>query len=1010
MFSRQFVVECADPNARKGFIQVCTKNRSVVEPPQIKAYRGKKGYTKIRWYPDFERFGLIGYTPEWVRLFKKHAYDCAMVTGIGVIFNGQRIRTTNLKAYAKLFCDNDISVMDWTTSQSQVVFIEQQPKIVEKFGFRHISFVNGIHTREGGVHVDAWKNAILKPVVIAFNKLKSSKDSGIKCSLRDVEPFFMVFVRCELDKPGFESQSKHKLRRPHPKTINPTTAQINQILKWGFVQTITERKEFAKIKRSDGSEKSIVRLGGKADDANMAGTKRSSECVLYITEGHSAKTFAVTGISGIVKGRDLNGVFALKGKPINASRATPTKLNSNEEVMCIKKILGLRHGVDYLENSNFSTLRYGKVVGLCDQDRDGFHICGLLLNYFYQEYPTLIQRDYFQIMNTPIVKVFLSRNRIITFYSDNKFKRWQENNPNHRNVRTRYYKGLGTSKVAEAKQEFKDPKLIDIYLDGGEPQAMLLGFDEKNTNQRKEWLNNYDPTAIAYIENDKGVLVEKDEVELGEMSMTEFVNERLILYHLDNMWRSLPSIFDGLKESQRKVLYGCFKKRLFKNSVKVEQLAGYISENTGYHHGEASLQGAIIKMAQGYVGSNNIPLLYNDGQFGTRLGSASKNGARYTFEGGGDHGAARYLFTRLENIVRSIFPSVDDDLLDRVIDDNEVVEPHYYVPIIPVILVNGACGIASGYSTNIPPYHPIILAKWIKAWLRNGGPAGPRVVGEKNEVIVVDKIYPVLEPWWRGFGGEIEVDGDTVVTRGILEEEIITSSGRRGGRAQDKRVYHVKELPIGLWTTKFKVWVEDNLMKTGWITKMDDYNTNNTVHFILYPHKDYYPSIDSDFKILERKFRTSNMVALDSNRRAHRYSCPEEILEEFCLVRYELYAKRKEWLLLKLRKELIRDENRYRFIQEVMAKTVKVLNEPEEVVIEELRKRKYAKIDGGFAYLLDMSIRSMTKNKLEKLRNSIGQLKLDLENIGKKSVKEMWEKDLREFEKEYRLFIKNRED
>ena len=153
--------------------------------------------------------------------------------------------------------------------------------------------------------------------------------------------------------------------------------------------------------------------------------------------------------------------------------------------------------------------------------------------------------------------------------------------------------------------------------------------------------------------------------------------------------RSIPNMVDGLKISLRKILYSAFKRKLDKE-IKVAQFSGYVSEHSAYHHGEASLNGAIVNMAQNYVGSNNINLLQPNGQFGTRL------------QGGDDSASERYIFTQLNPITRYLFPEMDDQVLNYLNDDGTMVEPEFYVPIIPFALVNGISGIGTGFSCNIP--------------------------------------------------------------------------------------------------------------------------------------------------------------------------------------------------------------------------------------------------------------------------------------------------------------------
>lgn len=171
--------------------------------------------------------------------------------------------------------------------------------------------------------------------------------------------------------------------------------------------------------------------------------------------------------------------------------------------------------------------------------------------------------------------------------------------------------------------------------------------------------------------------------DVQSLPISDFVNKELILFSMADNIRSIPSVADGLKPGQRKVLFGCFKRNLTKE-IKVAQLAGYVSEKTAYHHGEASLTSTIVGLAQNFVGSNNINLLDPNGQFGTRLA------------GGKDAASARYIFTNLPRMTRAIFHPADDGLLNYLVEDGMRIEPDYFMPTVPMVLINGADGIGTG--------------------------------------------------------------------------------------------------------------------------------------------------------------------------------------------------------------------------------------------------------------------------------------------------------------------------
>ncbi len=978
IYAETFTVTCIDPENKKKFIQTFSNNMTIRGVPKITPCSLKKGLTEISFLPDFKRFNFQeGYTDDFKDLLKKHAYDCAMVTGLSVIFNGANINIKNLQTYAKLYLPPETKMMTFESDDCEVVLAEQTYKNA-KDGFRHISFVNGVYTKKGGVHVDAWTNLLLGPIRDSINGTKTKeKVSKIKIKLEQIKKYFFIFLKTELDKPEFESQSKYELTYPKPQIVKLDKTQIKKILKWDFLFFIHEEikaMEDKKIAKTDG-KKNFMSFGKKADDANWAGKEKRLECILLITEGLSAKSFATAGIASLENGHDKFGTLALRGKLINSTNHSAREVNENVEIQLIKNMLGLEHGKDYSKDENFEKLRYGKIVILCDSDTDGYHIEGLVMNYFWNEFSELIDRKFVCSMNTPAVRVTL-KNKKLTFYSHHKFKEWQNSLSDKETFKVRYYKGLGTNTVADASESFNDQKRVTFYKNGDEEYYMRLGFSDGCADLRKDWLIAHDPSDEVYEFDENNTMVKKNtEIIEGYQSLSDFVDNKLIFYHKENIDRMIPNVIDGLKESQRKILDTCIKSKIYKECVKVVQLAGDVMKTTCYHHGEASLNATIIKMGQGYVGSNNIPLLVNEGMIGTRT------------YGGEDAAAPRYLFTRLEHVIRKIFREDDDELLERVIDEGKIVEPKNYVPIIPMILVNGAKGVASGFSTDIPSYNPMDLVKWIEIWIRCAE-------GKKES-------YPELIPWWRNYNGTVYLTGDDkkiLVTRGIMEKD------KRGK-------YHITELPIKTWTAKFKEYLEEKFLKERHITDLKKYIGSNDLHFILTPHKDFEPDIDMNLNKMVKSTKITNMVAL-LNERPKKYDTVEDILKDFCIYRLKLYDVRKKNLLKKWTLEYKKDLNRCKFIKEIIEKTLIIFNRDEQELYDDMKKRGYSVDDSKepYGYLLNMSIRSMTKQRLSNLKRNISELKQKISILSIKSEGDLWIEDLKEFELEYAKFLKTRKD
>ena len=262
-----------------------------------------------------------------------------------------------------------------------------------------------------------------------------------------------------------------------------------------------------------------------------------------------------------------------------------------------------------------------------------------------------------------------------------------------------------------------DEDMDDIAPDAITSGAGLIdmAFSKSKVEARKKWLNSVEKNTFLNYSN----------AQRNGIKYSEFINRELILFSIADNARSIPHIMDGFKPSQRKVLFACFKKKL-KTEIKVAQLAGYIGEHSAYHHGDMSLNGTIIGMAQSYVGSNNVNLLYPSGQFGTRR------------MGGKDHASARYIFTRLEKIARAIFHPDDDALLNYLNDDGLSVEPEFYMPVIPMVLVNGSDGIGTGYSTTIQNHDPREIIENIRKMINGEEPENmhPKFAGFTGEVSI----------------------------------------------------------------------------------------------------------------------------------------------------------------------------------------------------------------------------------------------------------------------------------
>lgn len=973
VFSKHFSVEGLDPHNGKTLKQIWTNNMRTTEGPVVQNTKMKKGYTQISWIPDFTLFKIEKYTDDILSLYTRYIIDIAMLTKVSVYINDEILPINNLQTYATLYQSEDLSPEEMIAIKipnSEVVLTTSDD------GFQDISFVNGISTKLGGVHVDAWSEAIFRPIVDKFNASKTkSSQTKPKININDVKQFFKLFVNSTVIRPEFDGQSKNRLESPSVEADIRKT-HIDKICKWSVISKIEDiirSKEFSVLKKSESKRKRIVKVDG-LDHANLAGSKNSNDCTLIICEGLSAKTYAVAGIQKGVygkAGRDWFGIYPLTGKLMNVRNFSPTSIASNKVITNLIQTIGLKYDTDYLNDTNFNSLNYGKIMVMTDADVDGCHIEGLLLNFFHYLFPTLLQREqpFLVSMKTPIVRVFNPRGDIL-FYDEKRFQKWFSEQT--KKVKTKYYKGLGTTRPEDVPDTF-GLKMVEYIKDNDVDMNMSKVFNRKESDTRKEWLAEYSEDNNNFSLDDQG--------EISQMHLSSFINGELIKFSIADCGRSIPNFIDGLKESQRKIMYAVKKRNLRYSgqSLKVAQLSGYTAEHSNYHHGEQNLCDTIVGLANEFPGTNNIPLLYRDGMFGTRL------------EGGADAASPRYIYTKMEYLTEYIFREEDEPLLTQVNDDGDLVQPEFYVPILPMILVNGCnAGIGTGWSCNIPCFNPMEIIDGIKDWLDNNTEPDS---GERKENL---SVLPTMVPWYRGFKGTIEADESKCkryITKGIIQE---TKDG----------CFEVSELPINMWTNKFKELCED-LQEEKKLKTMKNYSTPNEVKFIITSSNEFECSLEK--LKLHSYLYTSNMVLFDDKNKIRKYDSVYEILNKFCVVRYRYYHLRKEYQLRQLGIELKMLENKERFISEVMDDTLDIMKQKEAVIVQNLKDRNYdedlKRENGGYEYLLGMQVRSFTEEKVNTLRNEI-QILIDKINILRNTTeKQLWMNDLDEFKIKYNEWL-----
>jgi DNA topoisomerase II len=1005
IFSESFKISLRDPKSQQRYDQVWKNNMSICEKPSIQKDKATKGYVEITYIPELNRF--IGFHQEdMITVLHTRTIELAALAGkdVKVTWNGEEIKTDTFEKFVRLFLKADSEkqlAYERCNDRWEVAAVLTHSLFSDETGTpedRHISFVNGINTRKGGKHVETVQRHVLSDICeVATKKKKMDLKPG------QIKDTITLFVNATIVNPAFDSQTKETLTTPATKfgsSVSISPKFVDSLVKAGVLeeaQAILNAKMAKDTKKTDGAKKRTIYGLPKLEDALLAGTAKSSECTIILTEGDSAATSAIAGLK--VVGRERWGVFPLRGKLLNVKDISRDKFNNNEELTAIKKIIGLEQGKVYKDTSS---LRYGRILIMSDQDVDGFHIRGLLMNLFHTEWPDLMHMGFLCSLMTPLVKMTRG-NEVLSFYSDAELETWRDSvgADVYNRYKSKYYKGLGTSTPAEAREWFENLSDIRYEWDDATDTNMNLAFSKKMSDDRKTWLSTYDPKRSV-----KPVI---ESTGKRKVPYSRFVHDELIHFSNADNLRSLPHVMDGFKPSQRKILFGCFKRNL-KSEIRVAQLAGYVSEHAAYHHGEASLNQTITSMAQIFVGANNINLLAPVGQMGSRL------------LGGKDAASPRYIHTHLESIVDSIFRKEDAPILKHLEDDGDIVEPEHYLPTIPMLAINGSVGIGTGFSTDIPPHNPREIVELIKQ----------RLAGKVETLAGT-----TLNPWWIGFRGAVEKkDEKQWITKALYE--------------WNDSAYSVKitELPVGVWTKDYKAFLDTMMQGDGPEIKdekekpaekkpkgkkiddaisvssdkkkskpksilkgFEDLYNDVDINFVLYLDPDYYRRAKENTTEFEKIFhltsswKTTNMCCFDPNMNIVRYDTIGDLIEQFFVNRLVAYENRRLYQIEKIKDEIEELNAKWLFVKSIVDGKLKIMNEEDDIVLKGLvslglpprSDRENPETLGAYEYLMKLRVDRIKKKSVEEAENDLKVTNQKLKELEAMTATGIWNKELDDF-------------
>ncbi|GJS29791.1 DNA topoisomerase 2 [Tanacetum coccineum] len=867
---------------------------------------GEKLKHTMRKFSQSEKWCFFSFRPhialkdDIVALMKRRVVDlagCCSGVGVKVELDGTSVLPRTFKDYVELYLQasgtHTMRICEKVNDRWEICVAVADGHLEH---FDQVSFVNNIATMKGGSHVEYITSQITDYLA-----------EIVDLQPNEIKRYLWVFVNAHIDDPTFDSQTKEKL------TTNEGSFGSTCQLTPEFLEKIADSYVF----------KSFHSNVGKLDipelkDANLADTPSSQYCTLILTKGVSSTAFAMSQLYFL--GKDKYGVYPLKGKLLNVREASHEELEKNTEIQNIKKILGLREGKIY---ENVKDLRYGQLMIMADEDHDGLETKGLLINFLHYFWPSLLKvKNFLCAFIAPIVKASHKKtNKVFLFYSMPKYESWKEKFGNDYNIK--YYKGQETIQTEEKGEYYFDQHVKDFVWENDEDgDAIELAF-----SARMDWLQapqdgtDFDPTkkSIRYL---------------------DFINQEFKQYAIADIQRSIPSMVDGLKPHQRKILFYAFKKPIIQ-TTQVNHFCSYVFEESPYDaEGEASLVGTIIGMAQNFVGSNNVNLLQPDGQFGTR--------------GGKDHASGRFLFTKLSPITQYLFHKDDEQLLNYLKEDGQFIEPAWFIPIIPMVLVNGSEA-TGAWSSFIPNYNP------------------RDVIANLERLLAGKKMVSML-PWYKAFKGDIKE----------TKTSSYTTSGKMSEKANALSIT-ITELPIRTWTEDYREFLFLEAAQKDIKAYKDRNYTSTSVDFEITMTEDQMNRARREEGGLLNKFKltttlsTDNMYLLDKDAVLKKYDTPQQILEDFFHIRLDFYKKRKTDLVRLLKIASLVLENKLRFIFEVCNGDLDLftINKTMDVKCAELEA-------GGFQSLAS----------IERLQQELEAKKREIVYLRDASIESLWRKDL----------------
>lgn len=1045
VWSKTFIVEINDPVNKKFFGQKWKNNMNIIKDPIIETSTSKVSYVRVAYFADMERFDVECYSQDVLNIFARIAIENARSADVHIKYNGVDFKPGNIRTFAKLFYGDLIKSplvhYVWPkgtkiTTNNVGIETPNDPNVLpllemialnnpDKEDNTILAYANSLRNREGGLH---YNTALQKLAGQFVDKVKEkTKRNKVNITYKDVEKHITIIVFVRVPDPDFPSQTKTTLETwdlegdgLKLKDFKVPTEKFEKIVKkWDTIDMLTREVDIKDANKMAGNtdskkkQKNIELKNGI--DANNAGTKLSENCTLIITEGESAKLFGQE-YGNMIYGRDNYGVQPVRGKGLNVTNASYKKLSENEEIKEINKALGLRQGMQFPRDKD--QLRYGKVLIAADADVDGKHIFTLLYNFFHHFFPQLVENeDFIFLLVTPIVIAKKGKKQIKSFYYLSEYMEWKDTKE-AKGWDSKYFKGLGSYKKDDFSLFKEISRELLCFSEEESWKTIRMVMDKKYADDRKQWMGE----SVGY----KELNIDQDMITIDE-----FINHSFIEYCFANVVRAIPFFGDGLKVTERKIIWQMLKKwgigfqkndhksvllpinsiikpgvqemnKSHKTSYKVSQFASSVGEHTEYHHGEASLVGTIYSYTHDFPGSNNIPLMLPDALCGSRD------------KGGKDYVQPRYGYV-LPNwrLLPFIFHKQDTLILEMQEEDNKEIEPKFLLTVVPLGVINGAEGIGTGWSTKCYPHDPRVVTKCMRRILNGKSPCK-------------------VPPYFNWFKGDTEIIKSKDIPSCMKETKRVVTKDERGRKVttfekvqndsfddipDDNNAYslvttgvweyigdndiHITELPIGLWTHTFYL----KLQKMVKDKKIKDFRDSSTTEHI--DIEIYDCNVDHVIKELGlcTKDGLNNMVMLDQNNIPVRYRNAVNMIEDFIDFRLPQYGDRRAKLLEIIDKNIKDLNDRIKFILAVNSGEIEIRKRPKDDIYADMDA-----IEVPRSLLTSVNSSHYSKEEVANLEEEIAEHQELRKYYYEKTGKDLFIIDIDNFDEAYEVYYNNKED